>query len=100
MSAIEIVLTIISVLGTTCSIVFGYFAFRRNKDNDKKEDTTNIISMRVDLMYIKDGINDLKRDLNTQKDISVDLDKRLTAVETKLDTHINNKTLHNTFKKG
>ena len=100
MSTLEIALTIISVMSSISSITFAVLAFSRNRKKDTQEETTGFVSMRVDLMYIKDGINDLKRDLSTQKDISIELDKRLTAVETKLDTHINNKTIHSSYKKG
>ena len=38
MTAIEIILSIISVVGTASSILFAYLAFRRNERTDNKKD--------------------------------------------------------------
>ena len=101
MSVLEIILTILSIAGTSCSIIFGYLAFRRNKDKDKKDETTDFVSMRVDLTYIKEGVSDLKRELLSQRNVTEEIDKRLSILESKVNNHIADKNLHNYhYKKG
>ncbi len=100
MSNLEIVLTILSAISMLCSIYFGYCAFARNKKQDTKQEATDFTSMKVDLLYIKDGVQDLKKDMTSLTNANNELDKRLSLLEEKLDNHISNKSIHTAFKKG
>ena len=99
MSATDIVLMIISVISSIASIVFAYLAFSRNKTKDTRQEATDFTSMRVDLMYIKDGVNDLKKEINSQHTLNSEFDKRLTLLEEKIETHIKDKSLHAHYQK-
>lgn len=68
MTFTEIILSIISVVGTFSSIVFAYLAFSRNKKNDIQKDERNnsqqqittsvdIATIKIDLKYTRDGID-------------------------------------------
>lgn len=81
MSTTEVVLTIISVLGTVSSIIFGYLAFRRNSNSETKQmgrETGTVIS---DLGYIKSSIERIEKRLDNSESKFDGISTRLARVE-------------------
>lgn len=91
MNNTEIMLTIISVCGTLCGIVFGYLAFARNKKTDLTKEINDLTEMKIDIKYIKTSVGEIKVANKEQSEQLVKLDNRLTIVENKLDTHLREK---------
>ena len=75
----------LSILGTVCAIVFGYFAFARNKRKDEQRDTTNTATISSDIGYIKAGNDDIKLKLEKldekQEKQHLQMAERMTMVE-------------------
>ncbi len=81
MSETEIILTIISVLGTLSSIMFGYLAFRRA---DKKEDKLagrNEGILISDLGYIKSSTERIEKRLDKLEHNNSDIGSRVLLLE-------------------
>lgn len=110
MSTLEIILSIISVVGTISAIVFGYAAFNRNKTKDIQSQEKNtyqqqlssavdIATIKIDLKYTRDGIDRIGSRLDiiekTQNKVGENIakinehlsrtDSRLDKVEKRLD---------------
>lgn len=96
MSAVEIVLTIISVAGTLSSIVFAYLAFRRNDHSDRKAEGKNEGVLISDVGYIKSSIDRIEKSLDKLEQNYTKLSERVIKVEAELDAHIKNKSIHKT----
>lgn len=95
MSSIEIVLTIISVLGTSSSVLFGYLAFRRNAYSDTKQIGRESGTVISDLGYIKSSIERIEKRLDNSESKFDGVSTRLARVEEsvssahkRLDEHI------------
>lgn len=96
MSVVEIALTIISVLGTISSIMFGYLAFRRNANTDNKQIGRESGTVISDLGYIKSSIERIEKRLDNSELKFDGFSTRLARVEEsvssahkRLDEHIN-----------
>ncbi len=99
MSPVEIVLTIISVLGTISSITFGYLAFRRNSSIDTKTMGRESGTVISDLGYIKSSIERIEKRLDNSESKFEGIHTRLARVEEstssahkRLDEHIKIRT--------
>jgi hypothetical protein len=75
------VLTALSVISTICAIAFGYFAFIRNRDTDKKEETRNDATVLTEIGYIKANTDEIKMEQKEQRKTNTEFVTRLTAVE-------------------
>ena len=64
MDASNIVLSIISIIGTVSSVLFAYLAFTRNKQNDTKKDAADIAGIKIDVKYTRDSVNRIERRLD------------------------------------
>lgn len=99
MDNITVFLTILSVLGTICSIIFGYLAFRRNRSIDTKTQSkeeanqaVNIASLQIDIKYTRDSISRIERKLddfeksqNSTNEKLVRFEEHLERVDGRLD---------------
>ena len=95
MTEIEIVLTLISVLGTLSSILFAYLAFHRNSKVDEKKDGKSEGVLLSDVGYIKSSIDRIEKSLDKLQAKYDDLHSRLILVEEKVNHHISDANIHN-----
>lgn len=77
----EGVLTALSVAGTVCAIVFGYLAFVRNRDSDKRQETRQDTAVLTELGYIKANTDEIKSEQREQRRTNTEFTARLTDVE-------------------
>ena len=73
--------SILAVVGTVCSIVFGYLAFTRNKTHDERGEGQQTGTILTELGYVKSGVDDIKAETREQRKVNTELYSRLTAVE-------------------
>ena len=99
MSTTEVTLTIISVLGTISSILFGYLAFKRNTHSDTKEIGRESGTVISDLGYIKSSIERIEKRLDNSEQKFDNFNTRLTRVEEstssahkRIDEHLTKRT--------
>ena len=95
----EIILTIISIIGTISSLIFAYIAFRRNDKSDVRNSAKIEGALHSDIGYIKSSIDRMEAKLDKQDNNYQVLLTRVIKVEENynslskiLETHINNKT--------
>lgn len=88
MANTEIILTIISVMGTICGIVFGYVAFSRNRKHDIESETQDLAEIKIDIKYIKDGVAELKLGNKEMSKTQSALEKRIVVLESKVDNYL------------
>ena len=81
MSDIEILSTVIGIVGTVLAIVFGYSAWKRNQKTDDTSTGENKGTMLTEIGYIKSGIDDIKRKQDKQDERNIEVITRMTAVE-------------------
>lgn len=95
MNSTEIILSIISVIGTFSSILFAYLAFSRNKRQDiQKDERTNsqqqlttsvdIATIKIDLKYTRDGIDRI----GSRLDIMEKTQNKVGESITKINEHL------------
>lgn len=96
MSSLDIILTIISVGGTFSSILFAYLAFRRNDRGDHKQEGKNEGVLISDVGYIKSSIDRIEKSMDKLEQNYASLSERVVKVETTLEDHIKNKSIHKT----
>lgn len=94
MTASEIILSVISVVGTLSSILFAYLAFRRNEKSDSKKDGKSEGVLISDVGYIKSSIDRIEKTLDKLQEKYDDLHSRVIKVEQKVDDHIKNDSIH------
>ena len=73
--------SILAVVGTVCSIVFGYLAFSRNKIHDERGAGQQTGTILTELGYVKSGVDDIKAETREQRKVNTELYSRITAVE-------------------
>lgn len=101
MDSTEIVLTIISVLGTISSILFAYLAFKRNNKQEHKDEGKNEGVMLSEIGYIKSSIDRIEKSLNHLEERYTDLSNRLVKVEESTkNAHKRITELHDEIKGG
>ena len=94
MTASEIILAVISVVGTLSSILFAYLAFRRNERTDNKKEAKSEGVLISDVGYIKSSIDRIEKTLDKLQEKYDDLHSRVIKVEQKVDDHIKNESIH------
>lgn len=101
MDSVDIVLTIISVLGTLSSILFAYLAFRKGERSDHKDEGKNEGVMLSDIGYIKSSIDRIEKSLNHLEERYTELSNRLVKVEESTkNAHKRITELHDEIKGG
>lgn len=94
MDMIDIVLSVISIVGTLSSILFAFLAFRRNDKGDNKQEGKNEGVLISDVGYIKSSIDRIEKTLDKFEEKYDDLRSRIIKIEQKVDDHINNESIH------
>lgn len=94
MDSMEIVLSVISVIGTLSSIVFAFLAFKRNAKGDNKQEGKNEGVLISDVGYIKSSIDRIEKTLDKLEEKYDDLHSRIIKIEQKVDDHIKNDSIH------
>lgn len=94
MNEIDIVLSVISLVGTLSSILFAFLAFRRNDKGDNKQEGKNEGVLISDVGYIKSSIDRIEKTLDKLEEKYDDLRSRIIKIEQKVDDHINNESIH------
>lgn len=101
MDSTEIVLTIISVLGTISSILFAYLAFKRSNMQEHKDEGKNEGVMLSEIGYIKSSIDRIEKSLNHLEERYTELSNRLVKVEESTkNAHKRITELHDEIKGG
>lgn len=84
----NVILSIISVIGTISSVIFAFLAFSRNKKQDIQDEgrkdaetAIDLASIKIDLKYTRDGIERINTKLNDTEKIQSKLSDRLARVE-------------------
>lgn len=94
MDSTEIVLSVISVVGTLSSIVFAFLAFKRNAKGDNRQKGKNEGVLISDVGYIKSSIDRIEKTLDKLEEKYDDLHSRIIKIEQKVDDHIRNDSIH------
>lgn len=94
MDSTEIVLSVISVIGTISSIVFAFLVFKRNAKGDNKQEGKNEGVLISDVGYIKSSIDRIEKTLDKLEEKYDDLHSRIIKIEQKVDDHIKNDSIH------
>lgn len=81
MDVSNIVLSIISIIGTVSSVLFAYLAFARNKQNDTKKDATDIAGIKIDVKYTRDSVNRIERRLDEYEHGQSNVLERIAKLE-------------------
>lgn len=95
MTTTDIVLSILSIIGTLSSILFAYLAFHRNNKADVKNEARDDGQLISDVGYIRSTLDRIERQLSKLEEKYDDLQTRVIRVEQKLHDHIKNKEIHN-----
>ena len=95
METVDIILSIISVIGVLSSILFAYLAFHRNAKGDSKQSGKNEGVLISDVGYIKSSIDRIEKTLDKLEEKYDDLHSRVIKIEQKVDDHIKNEQIHN-----
>lgn len=77
----ELAVVLFGLVGTICSIVFGYAAFSRNGKKDTEDEAKSDATVLTEIGYIKGGIDDIKAEQREQRKTNLEVLTRLTAVE-------------------
>ncbi len=72
---------ILGAVGVVASIILGTIAYRRAHKQDIASDASVEATLKVDINYIKDGIDDIKREQHHMADNLSLLSERVTRVE-------------------
>lgn len=81
MQAINIVVPICSVIVAILSVAVAYFAYKRNKTKDDKEENEKKGQLEANIEYIKSRVDELIADEKETKTELLDLRQRVTRVE-------------------
>ena len=77
----EMAVVLFGLMGTACSIVFGFAAFKRNKQTDEQQDGRENGTLLTEIGYIKANTDDIKRKQEKQDEQYQALTERMVAVE-------------------
>ncbi len=77
----ELAVVLFGLVGTGCSIVFGYAAFSHNGKKDTQDEAKTDATVLTEIGYIKGGIDDIKAEQREQNKTNIEILTRLTAVE-------------------
>lgn len=98
MEQLNLLAVTLGIIGTICTIFFGYALFRRNNKSDDTNEGRQTGTMLSELGYIKSGVDDIKRKQESQesfnlqvmagiqqaKDSAASAHKRLDGIEDRL----------------
>ena len=81
MNTASLVIAIIGAVLTFLSVTIAIFTFYFNRKKDNTDEGRFQASVQSDITYIKEGVDELKRDNRDLKDDIRSLDHRVTLVE-------------------
>lgn len=71
----------VGIVGTICSITFGYALFRRNNKADDNSEGRQSGIMMSELGYIKSGVDDIKRKQENQENFNLRMMAEITSAK-------------------
>lgn len=71
----------LGILGTICSIVFGFALFKRNTKADYNSEGEKGGIMMSELGYIKSGVDDIKRKQENQESFNLQMMAEITSAK-------------------
>ena len=71
----------IGIIGTACSILFGYALFRRNNKTDDNTEGKQAGIMLSEIGYIKSGVDDIKRKQDSQDNFNLKIMAEITSAK-------------------
>jgi len=80
---------ILGAVGVVASIILGVVAWRRTKHRDVVQEAGTGAGLRIDLEYIKRGVDDIKIEQRGMREDFGRLSERVARVEGRLEDHIN-----------
>lgn len=72
---------VLGILGTVCSIIFGYALFRRNNKTDDNTEGKQAGIMLSEIGYIKSGVDDIKRKQDSQDNFNLKIMAEITTAK-------------------
>jgi len=78
------IVVLIGIVGTICSILFGYMGYQRGTKKEVADNSKNNGTLMSDIGYIKSGVDDLKRKQETGELRHYELCDRVTKTEESL----------------
>lgn len=81
MTALEIILTVLTIASGLCAIGFGYDKFARSRKKDDSEEGGIKATILSEIGYIKSGVDDIKDEQKEQRKTNTEFLERLTEVE-------------------
>lgn len=88
MTEITIIGTIFGIVGTICSIYFACHAFKRSNAEDVKKDARNIGVMQSDIMYIKDCVERVEKNIYAVDERYRNISERTAKIESSIENVI------------
>lgn len=78
---LTVIATCIAIVGTLSGVILGWIA--RSKDNrrETKQEAKSEMGLKMDVEYIKRGIDDVRFEVRSQKQQLDSMNERLTRVE-------------------
>ena len=76
MTTFSAVMTVIAGIATILSVIFAILAFSRNKTKDSNENTTRLVKIESDIVYIREKLDE-------RKEWEKDVEARLRVLESK-----------------
>lgn len=77
----EMAVVLFGLMGTACSIVFGFAAFKRNKQTDEQQDGRENGTILSEIGYIKANTDDIKRKQEKRDAQYLEMAERMATVE-------------------
>ncbi len=77
----ELAVCLFGLLGTGCSIIFGFMAFKRNQKTDEQQDGRETGQILSEIGYIKANTDDIKRRQEKQDEQYLEMAERMATVE-------------------
>ncbi len=71
----------VAALGGVCGILFGWASWRRAEKEEARSGVKEDGQLLSDIGYIKSGVDELKRRLERQETMNLEVQSRLSAVE-------------------
>ena len=84
----NIVLSIVSMLGTISTILFAYLAFRRNDKKDIKSCAIKEAELLLDMKWVKASITRMEKKIDNLDDNYKELCTKVIKLEERIDNHI------------
>lgn len=78
---LTVIATSIAIIGTLSGVVLGWIARSNDNRRETKQEAKSEMSLKMDVEYIKRGIDDVRFEVRSQKQQLDSMNERLTRVE-------------------